>query len=182
MIMFDSITGDGRLWAVRYEGMEDNILYSTFHDWLDLDWLEQFFMDNLADLQHFFHITDVDQAIYDSVADASRLQSLILDVSPSANLDAMFKHLENNRTAEMPLGREKAKGQRLSNHQSWLRLYALKIEPQVYIITGGAIKLTYQMEDRQHTLNELIKLNQVRDYLMNQGIADVDGFNELNFG
>lgn len=27
---FDDITEDGRLWAVRYDGDEDNILYSLF--------------------------------------------------------------------------------------------------------------------------------------------------------
>lgn len=177
MMRFDNITGDGRLWAVRYEGMEDNILYSTFHDWLDLDWLEQFFTNNLDDLKQYFRITDIDTAIFDTVSDTTRLQSLILDVSPSANLDGVFKHLENNRTWEMPLGREKAKGKPSDGHGSWLRLYALKLEPQVYIITGGAIKLTYTMEERKHTLNELVRMNQVRDYLIQEGITDIEGFN-----
>lgn len=27
---FDDITEDGRLWAVRYEGETDNVLYSLF--------------------------------------------------------------------------------------------------------------------------------------------------------
>lgn len=37
-------------------------------------------------------------------------------------------------------------------HPSWLRLYAIKLEPGCYIITGGAIKLTRTMEERQHKL------------------------------
>ena len=30
---FDDITGDGRLWAVKYDGESENILTLTFRDW-----------------------------------------------------------------------------------------------------------------------------------------------------
>ena len=33
---FDDITGDGRLWAVKYDGDHDNILAMTFERWNDL--------------------------------------------------------------------------------------------------------------------------------------------------
>ena len=57
---FDDITGDGRLWAVQYEGQSENILTLTFRDWYDMDWLESFFRNNMDDLESWFHITDVD--------------------------------------------------------------------------------------------------------------------------
>ena len=47
-----------------------------------------------------------------------------------------------------------------------------------YIITGGAIKLTATMQEREHTLTELTKLNKVRDYLMSLGIFDYNGFED----
>lgn len=43
MLSFDDITLDGRLWAVRYEGAEDNALYETFAKWNDVMWLRDFF-------------------------------------------------------------------------------------------------------------------------------------------
>lgn len=39
---FEDITGDGMLWAVRYEGDSDNILAMTFDKWNDHDWLKDF--------------------------------------------------------------------------------------------------------------------------------------------
>ena len=30
---FDDITGDSRLWAVKYDGESENILTLTFRDW-----------------------------------------------------------------------------------------------------------------------------------------------------
>lgn len=45
-----------------------------------------------------------------------------------------------------------------------------------YIITGGAIKLTRTMQEREHTLAELNKMEQVRNFLLNGGAIDADGF------
>ena len=136
---FDEVTKDGRLWAVKYDGMQDNILFCTFNNWMDIDWLERFFSNNAADLLKYFTITNLEDAIFDTFSDAIRLQSVILDLSPDTDLDMLFRPLDNYRTAEMVLGKEKAKGFRTSGHSSWLRLYALKLEPQAYVITGGAI-------------------------------------------
>lgn len=168
------------MWAVKYDEMQDNILYHTFHDWLDLEWLESFFTENAADLQRYFKITNIEDAIFDTMSDATRLQALILDLSPEANLDKLFRPLENNRTAEIVLGKEKAKGFRISGHPSWLRLYALKLEPETYVITGGAIKLTHTMGERQHTLMELQKMENVRNFLITEGVSDLDGMYDLN--
>ena len=102
-----------------------------------------------------------------------------MDIDPDANLDELFRPLENTRLSEVLLGREKAKGQ-YHTHASWLRLYAIRLESGRYIITGGAIKLTATMQEREHTLEELHKLNKVRDYLLSQGIFDYNGFEDYN--
>lgn len=177
---FDDVLGDGRLWAVEYEGMQDNILFCTFRNWMDIDWLKLFFTEHLNDLRSYFRITNIDEAIYDTLSDAAKLQAVILDISPEADLDALFRPLDNNRTSEMLLGKEKAKGAKNVTHASWLRLYALKLEPQTYLITGGAIKLTHKMEERRHTMEELEKLETVRNYLIEKGVSDLDGLIDLN--
>ncbi len=116
------------------------------------------------------------RAIFDTIDDNQRIQCLILDISPEANLDKIFRPLENSRTSEMLLGKEKARIKERSQHASWLRIYAIKLEPGCYIITGGAIKLTRTMQEREHTLNELNKMEQVRNYLINNQAIDADGF------
>lgn len=181
---FDKILDNNTLWAVRYEGEEDNSLRIVFNQWNDLEWLWDFFTENMTDLESYFRITDVDQAIYDTIDDSNELECLILDITPDANLDKLFHPLENNRTAEMMLGKEKARLWKCAKHDSWLRLYAIKLEPGYYIITGGAIKLTRTMEEREHTLKELRKMELVRNQLIEQGAIDADGFedymNEIN--
>ncbi len=175
---FDDITGDGRLWAVRYEGQDDNALYQILDYWNDVSALRAFFKENINDLASYFKITDVNEAIYDTIEDADHLQCLILDISPDADLDKLFRHLETKRTSEMLLGREKARLDNRPRHASWLRIYAIKLAQGIYIITGGVIKLTAMMEERKHTLAELSKMEQVRNFLLSEHIADEDSFDD----
>ena len=114
----------------------------------------------------------------ETIDQAKRLECVMLDITPDANLDILFRHLENSRFWEMTLGREKAYGDRRYRHQSWLRIYAIKIEPGIYLVTGGAIKLTAKMEERSHTLAELAKMERVRNYLLDNCVYDLDSFND----
>lgn len=106
---FDKILENNTLWAVRYDGDKDNALFTLFEQWNDPEWLVNFFLENISDLTSYFKITDINQAIYDTIEDSHKLQCLILDISPDANLDLLFRPLENNRTSEILLGKEKAR-------------------------------------------------------------------------
>jgi hypothetical protein len=129
-------------------------------------------------LAAYFKITDVNQAIYATIEDSERLQCLILDISPDANLDRIFRPLENQRMTEMLLGKEKARLKNTPDHASWLRIYAIKLDPGIYIITGVAIKLTRTMQEREHTLAELARMEQVRRCLLDNNIVDMDSFQD----
>lgn len=99
---FDDITGDGRLWAVRYDRTSENELFRLFDQWNDVVWLRKFFKENINDLSAYFKITDINQAISDTIDDSEILEGVILDISPDADLDLIFRPLSNNRTiAEM---------------------------------------------------------------------------------
>lgn len=141
-------------------------------------WLRNFFKANLEDLTSYFKITDVNQAIYDTIDDSERLQCLIMDISPEADLDKLFRPLDNSRTSEMILGKEKARLRDTQKHASWLRIYAIKLEPGIYVITGGAIKLTRTMQEREHTLVELARMEKVRRYMLDNNIIDKDSFDD----
>lgn len=175
---FDQITENGNLWAVRYEDCLDNVLYALMDQWNDVLWLRSFFKQNISDLESYFKITDVNQAIYDTIEDSDRLQCLILDISPDANLDEIFRPLDNLRASEILLGKEKAKLKNTRKHASWLRIYAIKLEQGIYIITGGAIKLTRTMQEREHTLVELARMEKVRRFLLDNEVIDMDSFND----
>lgn len=84
---FEDLLHNGRLWAVVYDGDKQDILTKTFSNWLNPGFLEDFFSKNSNDLENYFHITNLDAAIYDTITDAVHLSCLILDIRPNANLD-----------------------------------------------------------------------------------------------
>lgn len=176
MMKFDDVTCDGRLWSVRYDGENENALYYTFSQWNDVEWLREFFYQNKSDLASYFKVTNVNQAIYDTIEDSDILQCLILDISPEADLETLFRPLDNMQSAEIMLDKEKARLRDRSDHPSWLRIYAIRLEKGVYVVTGGAVKLTEKMAEREHTLRELEKMEKVRNYLLEEGIVDKNSF------
>lgn len=176
---FEEIKDNGRLWAVRFEDESLNELDKVFTQWNDAVWLLKFFRENFNDLVSYFKITKLDEAVYDTMADSDQLECLIMDISPDANLDELFRPLENDRTSEMMLSKEKARLMNRPKHASWLRIYAIKLNTGIYIVTGGAIKLTRTMQEREHTLNELEKMERVRQYLVANGVIDDDSFNDF---
>lgn len=175
---FDDITGDRKLWAVHFEDEEDNELYKVLDNWADVIWLRDFFKENIDDLNAYFNITDIKVAVNDTIEDSERLRYIIMDISPDTDLSRIFRPLNNNEASDAMLQKEKARLKRKYGHSSWLRLYAIKLIQGNYIITGGAIKLTATMQEREHTRQELVKIDKVRRYLLEENIIDDEGFIE----
>ena len=177
MMTFDDITGNGYLWAVKYDGEPDNELHRVFSEWTDPLWLDTFFTKHFQDLNNYFKVTSIEQAIDDTIEDADKLQAVFLDFEGEPeDLEKLFKPLNNAVTSPKEMEKMKARGEKVNRHDSWLRIYAIRLTDGKYIITGGTIKLTLEMKDRDHTLNELVKLDKVRRFLIEEGIVDDEGF------
>ena len=119
---------------------------------------------------------------FDKILDNNTLWAVRYEGTADNALQTLFEQwsdpewLVNCRISEMLLGKEKARLKDRPRHVSWLRIYAIKLEPGCYIITGGAIKLTRTMQEREHTLAELGKMEQVRNFLISNQAIDADGF------
>lgn len=167
------------LWAVKSEGNENDELTDLFKKWNNIEYLLSFFTENFDDLKDFFHIERISEAISDTLDDAEALEELILDFPYTEQLDELFKPLGQLDSLTSELSREKARKWDRERHACWLRIYAIRLEPNIYVVTGGAIKLTRSMQDRKHTAKELDKLNRCKSYLRANGIFDKDSFVEL---
>jgi hypothetical protein len=174
---FDKITEDGNLYAVRYDGDLDNILEILFDQWSDVMWLRSFFREHFADLRQYFAIENINEAIQDTLDDNETLQRTVLSLDID-DLDKVFRPLDNLSTGMCVLNKEKTRPKSSSRHISWLRLYAIKLDDKKFLITGGAIKLTHKMEEREHTLAELRKLDKVRNFLMAESVYDAISFDD----
>ena len=168
------------LFAFKYVENEVDELERVFDEWEDPVFLDEFFEENKKDID-----ISIEDAISKVQREAIYLRKRLLKLA-NANpnqLNELFKNLYNNETNSKELSQQKAPNR-------WLRLYAIKIDQNNYVITGGAIKLDggaiklnkqYLMKDRPHTNKELNKINNCRDYLKENGIYDADSFQEIFF-
>ena len=99
--------------------------------------------------------------------DAITLEDTLKQYDKSLNI--FFQPLDNNEMRTRLLSLQKRRCR-------YLRLYAIKIDDNMFVVTGGAIKLTRTMSEHPDTVVELAKLNRCKEYLKNEGI-----FDELSF-
>lgn len=169
------IFATGNLFVVHYEGEPHNEYRRLMNCWEDTEALQQFLKDNICDIPP--HKTKF-KILEEIIEESFEINDLLIDIveTEPVNIDSLFAPLDNAEYREVLLSKRKGRGS--TKH---LRLYAIKIEKDTYLITGGAIKLPlhHLMEDREHTRIEKQKLENVRDYLKSNDIHDRDSFFEF---
>jgi hypothetical protein len=164
------------LYAFHLPDADLDELERVLDEWEDPLFLFNFFTDNEADLKGVY---TVEEAIDKTRTEVKKFRNRMLALASSKphRLNHFFTNLDNLEYRQAILPRQKAK-------QNWLRLYALKIEDEentFYVITGGMIKLTQNMEARKHGEEERTKLNRCKDFLKDNGVYDADSFFEIFF-
>jgi hypothetical protein len=76
----------------------------------------------------------------------------------------LFKPLSDGKI-EKEYEKDKVK---VDGKKTWLRLYAIRIDANFFVVCGGAIKLRKTLNDRTYLLKELDKLSFTQNYLMDE--------------
>ncbi len=160
----------GNLYAVQYDNDELNCFDQCFENWNNSTYLEEFFENNGADLK-----INVEEAIEQAQDEADGFEADILAYAggeiPGENLDGyIFVPLHESDNYDVPLQQSKAYG--TGRGKCLLRLYAIRLEPDCYLVTGGTIKLTRTMQERPHTNEELERLKSVARFLRDHNMYD----------
>jgi hypothetical protein len=174
------------LYAVRYNDSVSDEFKRLFEAWSDVEYLESFFEEHKADLQkEFYDYITVEDAIFQTLDEASDLEQELIEIAENGktnnndNLQTIFKPLYNQDKKKYPIPDYQDSKVYGSNRKSWLRIYAIRIEKNVFIITGGAIKLVPRIDDRDHLKDELDKLDKVKEFLIEEDIIDNDSIVEF---
>ncbi|HAK78102.1 MAG TPA: hypothetical protein DCR35_08670 [Runella sp.] len=163
------------LYSVVFKNANRHAFEEIFDNWNDIECLFDFFEEHQTDLQSEFwtslfgKIISTEEAIERTRRQTGAFEKKIIDLANSTtapdetNLSSLFVPLIKQNSTRKPLLNSTTKAYGLAK-TSWLRVYAVRIA-DVFIITGGAIKLTPTMEERPHTQNELDKLLNVASIL-----------------
>src|SRR5690554_5790107 len=151
------------LYSVQYESEDLNEFAKCFELWNDPIYLREFFEQHKKDLDNeFWKGLTIEEAIIKTRDDARLFEEEILYVAETGKTQRL-ETLSKGKI-EKQFEKDKAKGMK---RPSWLRIYAIRIEANLFVICGGAIKLSPTMNNRDHLLLELEKLEFTRDYLLN---------------
>lgn len=171
------------LLSVHYNHEDHDEFSNIFDQWTDIEHLENFFTAHEIDLNRpYWDGITIVQAIIETRYEAIKFRKFLKKLSKTpkkvriSKFISFFKPLEKNQFNFSYLDKKKVYGLR---NKTWLRIYALKVGEDMYIITGGTIKLTDNMAERPHTLKELRKLEACKQFLKNEGIIDEEGIIEL---
>lgn len=109
------------------------------------------------------------------LANAEEIQDLLEDITTQQKpLEFYFRPLNDNETGIKILSLQKGKIK-----YNGLRLYAIKIDENCFVITGGVIKMSHKMKHHPDSREELKKINQAKNFLQENDIIDKDSFFEF---
>jgi hypothetical protein len=169
-----------KLYAFEY-GEEGDVFQLAFNNWNDVEYLEDFFEKNKNDLQNgFYGNITVEEAVFKTLKEGEKLENQFRKIAKNEKNhllnDVIFKPLSENE--KLSLQKSKAYG---LEAKSWLRIYAIRIDINTFIVTGATIKLTSKMQDRQHTKDELFNLSKAINYLQDNGIIDNEDIENIGY-
>lgn len=155
-----------KLYSFHYAEEELNEYDRLLELWNDPEYLKQVATKN--------QIENPKKFIYDIMNDADNFDYFIYELTNDnkLSLNHFFQPLDNREYQSVILSLQKGK-------KHLLRLYAIKLEDNCFVITGGAIKMSNEMKDHPDTNEELRKIKQCHQYLKSKGIFDSESFWEF---
>lgn len=168
---FDKI--NEHLYILWFEGDECDELTKIIEHCKDTDALYRFFKEHEEHLNNYHNLT-ISAAISQVLAELTEIVEKLIDINTNQDVEDMFEPLSRNENPNAGLLRSKTyKGKPKRNvKKGLLRIYAIRVDQGIYIITGGAIKIYETMQDAPNTQHELDKLNRLQKYFKDNGITD----------
>lgn len=177
---------DGRedgLWSVHLEGRMQNEFEHFFDLMNNVEYLYHFFEKNKPDLMAgYFGKLTTEEAVLRTLDEVEEIEDALYNFTEGGFagngncLQHLFKPLNNYEYAICSHQKSKARVKK-----GWLRMYAIRLAPNCYLVTGGAIKLTCDMKPT-YLQHELTKLEKVKTFLKSNDIIFPEDLNILTDG
>lgn len=160
-----------QLFAFHFNGEKMNELRRLLSLWNDTTYLYKFVTENKSDVPKN---TPIPSLVFQLNENANEIDDTLnkISIDPKRSLEEFFKPLHNQEYHIVELSKQKGR-------KNYLRLFAIKIDTNCFVITGGAIKFHHLNKDRLHTKKEMEKIDKCRDYLKNNNVFDADSFYEF---
>ena len=170
---------DKHLYSIRYEGDELSVLDRLLDEWTDVDKAVDFMKRHENYLKSAFwspYIECPEDAARKVLREAETYSEFFdnldenLHNGSKPDFDSFFRELGGKYNLQYTYVPMKSYGM---EEPSFLRIYAIKIESNCYLIVDGGIKLTKKIQDSPELKDHVFKnIDKVIDYLQKTGIID----------
>lgn len=166
------------IYSVQYDDEEENEFDRLFQSWNDAGQVVEFLEENRRFLKSevWWKVTEPEDAARQVLDEAEALEELFDELNDNTergkkpDYDSHFNYLGGKYKYELKWTPMKSYG---TFHPSLLRIYAIKMASNTYLITDGGIKLSDTIQNspdlKEHVLQNI---DRVRDFLKEQGIID----------
>ena len=168
------------LYSIKYDRWDENEFDRLFLLWNDVDAVAQFMEDNSNFLKNDFWRDKIEpeDAARQVRNEAESLEIRFDELNENTSIgqkpdfDTHFQYLEGKYKYVLEWQPMKSYG---TFRPSLLRIYAIKMEANTYLITGGGIKLADTIQNSPDLKDHILQdIDLVRDYLKRNGIMDSD--------
>ncbi len=168
---------ENSLYAILWEKEEYNSLDQMAVWCNDAEFLDEYFNEHAEKLTYYVNpsYTPQDAAIRTQREATALIQELKALATESLtengdSLDDIFEPLHAVEAYNHPRYHTDVKAKGYPNEAPWLRVYAVKCDDNLYVITGFGLKLVQDMRDDPDLVIELQKLELATNYLDSIGM------------
>lgn len=166
------------IYSVKYDGQDENEFDRLFTEWNNVERIGAFLEENHVHLQTevWKKISEPEAAARQVLDEAEALEMLFDELAEltkegkTPDFDSHFHYLEGKYKYELEYQPMKSYG---AKSPSLLRMYAIKLNSNIYLITGGGIKLADKIQNSPGIMEHALQdIDRVRDWLKANGIMD----------
>lgn len=176
---------EGYIYSVRYEGEEENEFDRLLDSWNDVQYLMDFFESHKALLANgFWNKMDPEKAAMQVLGEAEELEEVFDELAANTkegkqpDFDSHFKFLGGKYKYILEYEPMKSYG---TASPSFIRIYAIKLKANTYLITGGGLKLADTIQNSPGLKERIIQdIDRVRELLRENGVIDREDLENWN--
>lgn len=173
------------IYSIQFDGCETDEYHRLLNEWSDIEFVKGFFERNKAEMSDYLlsNVGNIYNAIEQVLDEAYELgdtfESLYENTKngDKPDFDTHFSYLDGVYRFEFTYTPMKSYGHK---SPSLIRMYAIKVDKNVFVISDGGIKLAKRIQDapelKDHVFN---KINIVREYLRNNNITTSDDIKNI---
>lgn len=175
------------IYSIKYDNEEDNEFDRLFDEWNDITSVLNFLTQHKDMLKAsvWKKVSEPELATKQVLDEAEALELLFEELNnhtskgKEPDYDSHFHYLDGKYKFELEYEPMKSYG---GSSPSLLRMYAIKMDRNTYLITGGGIKLGATIQESPGLQDHVIQnIDKVRTWLKENGIMDAEDMsNQLN--